>query len=255
MAAREPVRINGQEMENGVFLIDKPEGMTSFAIVRKIRWLLGIKKVGHSGTLDPFASGLLIICVGRAATRCIEQFMGGRKTYVARLQLGMETDTQDPEGHVVKTAPVPHLGEQDIDDCLQRHVGPQLQAPPPYSAAKHKGKPLYSYARQGVFVKKEGKPIEIHTLIRKGYDPVSKQLDIEVSCSRGTYIRVLAADIGQALGCGAYLIGLRRTINGPFVVADSLPGNSLFAEDGLQQLLTKRQSIDEALHLLASPSL
>jgi tRNA pseudouridine55 synthase len=255
MAAREPARINGQEMENGVFLIDKPEGMTSFAIVRKIRWLLGIKKVGHSGTLDPFASGLLIVCVGRAATRCIEQFMGGRKTYVARLQLGIETDTQDPEGQVTHTAPVPQLSQQDIDNCLQRHVGPQLQAPPPYSAAKHKGKPLYSYARQGVFVKKEGKPIEIYTLVGKGYDPVNKQLDIEVSCSRGTYIRVLAADIGQALGCGAYLIGLRRTINGPFVVDDSLPGSALFAEDGLQQLLTKRRSIDEAVRLLASPSL
>jgi len=255
MVAREPVCIDGQALENGVFLVDKPEGLTSFAIVRKIRWLLGIKKVGHAGTLDPFATGLLVVCVGRAATRCIDVFMAGRKTYVARLQLGIETETQDPEGNVTCRLPVPTLDLNSINVCLQQHVGPQLQAPPPYSAAKYKGKPLYTYARQGVFIEKEAKPIEIFFLTLKAYDPDTYQLDIEVQCSRGTYIRVLAADIGRALGCGAHLIGLRRTASGPFFVDDCLPGTELFAENGLQLLLSGRRSIEEAVRFVSRPSL
>jgi len=255
MAAREPVCIDGQVLENGVFLVDKPEGLTSFAIVRKIRWLLGIKKVGHAGTLDPFATGVLVVCVGRTATRCIDQFMTGRKTYVARLQLGIETDTQDPEGKITGSSPVPALDPDDIDACLQRHAGPQLQAPPPYSAAKYKGKPLYTYARQGVMIEKEGKPIEIFSIVFKAYDPDAHQLDIEVQCSRGTYIRVLAADIGRALGCGAHLVGLRRTASGPFSVDDCLTGTELFAENGLQLLLSGRRSIEDAVRFVSRPSL
>ena len=233
--------------------MDKPEGLTSFAIVRRIRWLLKIKKVGHAGTLDPFATGLLIVCVGRAATRCIDHFMGSRKTYVARLQLGIETETQDPEGRVTRTAPVPDLDVEAIDACLERLVGPQLQAPPPFSAAKHKGKPLYAYAREGIFIEKAAKPIEIYALIRKQYDSGRTQLDIEVECSRGTYIRVLAADIGRSLGCGAHLIGLRRTASGPFSVDDCLPGTLLFGEEGLQLLYTGRRNIEEALGNLSLP--
>jgi tRNA pseudouridine55 synthase len=255
MAAREPVSINGQEWEEGVFLVDKPEGLTSFAIVRRIRWLLKIKKVGHAGTLDPFATGLLVVCVGRAATRCVDLFMAGRKTYVARLQLGIETETQDPEGKVTSTAPVPELDSATIDACLQRHVGPQLQAPPPYSAAKLNGKPLYAYARQGVFIEKAAKPIEIYSLTFKGYDVSNNRMDVEVACSRGTYVRVLAADIGKALGCGAHLVGLRRTASGPFIVDDCLSGTELFAEDGLQLLLNGRRSIKEAVGFVSSPSL
>jgi tRNA pseudouridine55 synthase len=255
MEAREPVSINGQEWEEGVFLVDKPEGLTSFAIVRRIRWLLKIKKVGHAGTLDPFATGLLVVCVGRAATRCVDLFMAGRKIYVARLQLGIETETQDHEGKITSTAPVPELDSATIDACLQRHVGPQLQAPPPYSAAKLNGKPLYAYARQGVFIEKAAKPIEIYSLTFKGYDVSNNRMDVEVACSRGTYVRVLAADIGKALGCGAHLVGLRRTASGPFIVDDCLSGTELFAEDGLQLLLNGRRSIKEAVGFVSSPSL
>ncbi len=254
MEAREPGSINGQEWEEGVFLVDKPEGLTSFAIVRRIRWLLKIKKVGHAGTLDPFATGLLVVCVGRAATRCIELFMGSRKTYVARLQLGIETETQDPEGAVTSIASVPDLDTATIDACLQQHVGPQLQAPPYYSAAKLNGKPLYAYAREGVFIDKAAKPIEIYSLSFKGYDVISNQLDVEVVCSRGTYVRVLAADIGKALGCGAHLVGLRRTASGPFFVDDCLSGTDLFLEDGLQLLHKGRRSIEEAVRYVSSPS-
>lgn len=255
MAARQPVCIDGQELENGVFLVDKPEGMTSFAIVRKIRWLLGIKKVGHAGTLDPFATGVLVVCVGRTATRCIDTFMTGRKTYHARLQLGIETETQDPEGSITRCLPVPEFDQDTLAACLQQYVGPQMQAPPPYSAAKHNGKPLYTYARQGVFIIKPGKPIEIYSLVCKGYNADTHQLDVMVECSRGTYVRVLAADIGRTLGCGAHLIGLRRTASGPFFVDQCLPGTGLFAEDGLQLLLSGRRSIEEAIEFVSRPSL
>ncbi len=233
----------------GVFLLDKPRGMSSFALVKRVRWLLGIKKVGHAGTLDPFATGLMVVCVGRAATRCIEQFMAGRKTYLAHLQLGVETTTQDPEGEVIRIAEVPQLGPDEITACLLQHLGPQLQAPPPFSAAKYKGKPLYTYARKGVMIKKDPKPIEIHALNFHSYDPVSKQLLVEVCCSRGTYVRVLAADIGRSLGCGAHLIGLRRTASGSFQIEDCLSGDDLFAENGFQLLCASRRSINDMLTL------
>jgi len=238
----------------GVFLIDKPAGMSSFALVKRVRWLLGIKKVGHAGTLDPFATGLMVLCAGRAATRAIDQFMAGRKTYLAHLQLGVETTTQDPEGEIVATAAVPALSQEQIAACLQAHVGPQLQAPPPFSAAKHKGKPLYAYAREGVMIEKAAKPIEIYSLHDRGYDAQNKELVVEVTCSRGTYVRVLAADIGRSLGCGAYLTQLRRTMSGCFRVEQCLSGEALFGEDGLTHLCASRRSIDEILPLVAEAS-
>ncbi len=247
MVEGQPLVAAGPEGDGRVYLVDKPEGLTSFAIVRRIRRLLGIKKVGHAGTLDPFATGLLIVCVGRTATRHIDRFMGGRKTYLATLQLGVETETQDPEGQVTRTLPVPELDRDAIERCLCAHVGPQLQAPPPFSAAKHLGKPLYAYARQGVTITKEPRPIEIYALSCEGYDPAACQLQIAVRCSRGTYIRVLAADIGRDLGCGAHLIHLRRVASGPFTVAASLPGSDLFADDGRQALLDRSLGLEEAL--------
>jgi len=238
----------------GVFLVDKPAGLTSFALVRRIRRFLKIKKVGHAGTLDPFATGLIIICAGREATRCIERFMAGRKIYRACLQLGVETTTQDPEGEVVTTAPVPELSHEAITACLRRHTGPQLQAPPPFSAAKYKGKPLYAYARKGVVIEKEAKPIEIFDLEFCRYDPLLHQLEVEVCCSRGTYVRVLAADIGKTLGCGAHLIALRRIASGPFRVEQSLSGDDLFSEGGGELLCASRRSISEMLVCLGQAS-
>ncbi|XOF32380.1 MAG: tRNA pseudouridine(55) synthase TruB [Candidatus Electrothrix sp. YB6] len=232
----------------GVVLIDKPVGRTSFAMVKKIRWLLGIKKVGHAGTLDPFADGLLIVCVGRPATRHIDDFMSSRKTYRAVLQLGRETTTQDPEGEVTEIRPVPELAQEDIAEVLQGFLGPQMQTPPPYSAAKHKGKPLYHYARKGIMIQKEPKLIEIYTLRADGYDPVKEQLTITVTCSRGTYIRVLAAEIGRKLGCGAHLTALRRTASGGFTVDDAVAGEALFSRENGQELLLNRiLTVEQAL--------
>ncbi|WP_339137623.1 MAG: tRNA pseudouridine(55) synthase TruB [Candidatus Electrothrix sp. GW3-4] len=247
---------NGQETGAGVLLIDKPVGQSSFAVVKKVRWLLGVKKVGHAGTLDPFASGLLVICVGRPATRQISAFMNGRKTYHAVLQLGRETETQDPEGKVISVRPVPSLSLGEIRTVTDAFVGPQMQAPPPYSAAKHKGKPLYHYARQGILIEKDAKSIEIFSLQVEEYDPVCEQVQIMVTCSKGTYIRVLAADIGKKLGCGAYLTALRRTQSGGFAVGDAVVnGEDLFSHDykndnkdaGAELLLSKMFSVEQAL--------
>ncbi|MGI6656447.1 MAG: tRNA pseudouridine(55) synthase TruB [Desulfobulbus sp.] len=236
--------------DEGVFLVDKPVGRTSFAMVRRIRWLLRIRKVGHAGTLDPFATGLLIVCAGRPATRHIERFMDGRKVYQARLQLGVETLTQDSEGPVVRTAPVPALDETAISAVLRAHQGPQLQVPPAYSAVKHQGRPLYSYARQGVYIRKEAREIEIGAIRFDGYDDKLHQLDLTVTCGKGTYVRVLAADIGASLGCGAHLIGLRRIASGPFRVEEALAGEELLTDRGLELLLRYRRGITETLALL-----
>lgn len=234
-----------QDFSAGVFLVDKPVDFSSFAMVRRVRKLLGIKKVGHAGTLDPFASGLLIICAGRPATRNIDLFMVGRKTYEATLQLGVETTTQDPEGEITATCPVPELSQADVDNCLKQFTGPLMQAPPPFSAAKYKGKPLYYYARKGIVITKPPKPIEIYSLV--GSLHAQNYLKIEVICSRGTYIRVLAEDIGRFLGCGAHLTALRRTVSGPFRVEQGVPGEELIGENGLQNLTSTLLSVETAI--------
>ena len=234
----------------GVFLVDKPRKSTSFSVVRDVRRLLGIKKVGHAGTLDPFATGLLIVCAGRPATRLIERFMGGKKVYRALLQLGQETDTLDPEGDVVNTAPVSVLSSEEIKVCLAGFIGKQQQVPPKYSAAKHKGKPLYHYARKGIEVIKESKEIEIFSLDFNDYNPETHRLEIEVTCSRGTYIRVLAADIGKKLGSCAHLLELRRLSSGRFSVVDSLSGELLKEPEGQQALLTGMLSVESVMAML-----
>ncbi len=241
------MQINGREFVAGVFPVDKPRGKTSFAVVRRVRHLLGIKKVGHAGTLDPFATGVLILCAGRPATQHIERFMSGRKEYRALLQLGVETETQDPEGRITARAPVPALSGTEIAACLAEFVGTRMQAPPPYSAAKYKGKPLYHYARQGIVISKEPRPVQIHRIDCLGYDPVLARLEIMVSCSRGTYIRVLAAEIGTRIGCGAHLLELRRTASGGFSVEECLDGGLLFAENGLEHLLAGMIPVEAAV--------
>lgn len=236
-------------MTAGVFLVDKPAGPTSFKIVQQVRRALNIKKVGHSGTLDPFASGLLVICAGRSATRIIPQLMDGEKEYEATLQLGIETDTQDPEGTVIAEKAIPALNSDEIRRCLSGFVGKQLQSPPCYSALTHEGKPLYYYARRGIKVEKKPRQIEIMAIecIHLGAD----KLTIRVICGKGTYIRTLAADIGRALGCGAHLKVLRRIRNGPFSVLNGLPGEKLASRDEAVRLLTKhRMTVENVTTLL-----
>lgn len=231
--------------ESGVFLVDKPVGPTSFQMVHQVRRVLQIKKVGHAGTLDPFASGLLIICAGRPATRMISSLMDGTKEYVATLQLGVETDTQDPEGRVISQRPVPAFVDADIERCLLSFRGEILQIPPQFSALKHKGKPLYYYARKGVAIEKEARRVcvdEIQCLSR-----AAETMTIRVVCSRGTYIRTLAADIGRFLECGAYLTALRRVRSGVFSVDASIDGALLqhMAKGEMAPLLRHSLSIEE----------
>ena len=234
----------------GVFPICKPEGVTSFRVVQQLRRLLCMKKVGHTGTLDPFASGVLVLCAGRPATRLISQLMEGDKEYEAILQLGVITDTQDPEGRVIGKRPVRELTAGDMEECLLRFTGEQLQRPPSYSALKHKGKPLYYYARRGLEVEKEPRLIHIKELQCLALE--KETVTLRVVCSKGTYIRTLAADIGEYLGCGAHLKKLLRTRNGLFGLDETLPGEKLFAgEDGRYLLDTYRIPVDTVKELLA----
>jgi tRNA pseudouridine55 synthase len=234
--------------EAGVFLIDKPVGPTSFAMVQRLRRALNIKKVGHAGTLDPFASGLLILCAGRPATRIIDQLMAGDKEYRAILQLGVETETQDPEGRVTAERPVTGVDNAAIAQVLARFTGELLQAPPAYSAVKHQGKPLYAYARKGIVVAKEPRPVVIEHLEAEWFDAAAGQLTIRVVCSKGTYIRTLGADIGGALGCGAHLVALRRLRSGPFRVEQAVDGAKLADREEAQALLLRHQlAVEEVL--------
>jgi len=206
--------------------------------------------VGHSGTLDPFASGLLVICAGRRATRIIPRLMDGDKEYEAVLRLGIETDTMDHEGEVLARRPVEAMTVERLQRCLAGFVGPQQQAPPPFSALKHKGKPLYYYARRGITVTKAPRPIEIKAIEYLAF--TGEQVTIRVKCGKGTYIRSLAADIGRELECGAHLVGLRRLRNGLFSVADSIAGDRLAErEEGRQLLLRSRLAVEEVEEMLA----
>lgn len=241
----------GPPVEAGIFLVDKPVGPTSFRVVQQVRRALGIRKVGHAGTLDPFASGLLVVCAGRPATRIISRLMEGEKEYEATLKLGIATDTFDLDGRVVEERPVPVLARGQIERCLAGFVGEQMQAPPNFSALKHKGKPLYFYARQGIAINKAPRRILIHELECRAYG--GEELSIRVVCSKGTYIRTLASDIGAALGCGAHLTALRRLRSGPFHVDDAVDGRGLLElEEGRLLLLDNLLAVNDVLNSLTS---
>lgn len=192
---------------DGVLLLDKPVGLTSNDALQRARRLFSAAKGGHTGTLDPLASGLLPLCFGEA-TKFSADLLDADKTYEASLRLGITTDSGDAEGQVVATRPVV-VSPVDIEAALQRFRGDIMQVPPMHSALKRDGKPLYELARQGVEVEREARPVSIRSLDLQSF--TGDNLSLRVRCSKGTYIRVLATDIGEALGCGAYLTALRRT--------------------------------------------
>lgn len=192
---------------DGVLLLDKPVGLTSNDALQRARRLFSAAKGGHTGTLDPLASGLLPLCFGEA-TKFSADLLDADKTYEAILRLGITTDSGDAEGQVVATRPVA-VSPVDIEAALQRFRGDIMQVPPMHSALKRDGKPLYELARQGVEVEREARPVSIRSLDLQSF--TGDNLSLRVRCSKGTYIRVLATDIGEALGCGAYLTALRRT--------------------------------------------
>jgi tRNA pseudouridine55 synthase len=206
---------------NGILLIDKPDGLTSADVVRRIKRLLPRgAKVGHLGTLDPFATGLLPLCLGEGTK--IAQFLNtADKRYCGLIQLGAATDTGDRTGTVVREAPVGPIDAAALAEVCQRFTGEIRQRPPMYSAVKKDGVPLYRLARQGIEIEREERPVRLTTITLESAGPA--QLRLDVACSKGTYVRVLAEDIGAALGTAAHLGELRRTAFGDFTIDQAVP--------------------------------
>lgn len=212
---------------NGILVIDKPMGVTSNGILQQVKRLFGAAKAGHTGALDPLATGVLPLCFGEA-TKFSQMMLDSDKAYIATAKLGIRTETGDSEGAVVEERPVPaDLGAARLESVLDGFRGDIQQVPSMYSALKHKGRPLYEYAREGIEVERPARPVTIYelTLLEVRED----ELDIAVSCTKGTYIRSLVEDIGEALGCGAHVTALRRTMASGFTLAHAHPVEQLEA--------------------------
>ena len=201
--------MGGAVMANGILVIDKPEGWTSHDVVAKVRRLFGARRVGHSGTLDPMATGVLPLFLGRA-TRAVSFAVDSEKEYIAGLQLGVITDTQDTTGTVLETRPV-SVGREALEALLPQFQGEQMQIPPMYSAIKRNGKKLYELARAGQEVERTPRPVTFYALELLEPSQEGPVFSLRVRCSKGTYVRTLCHDIGQALGCGGAMCSLRRT--------------------------------------------
>ncbi len=236
-------------MVDGILNLDKPRGPTSHDVVKRVRALIGIRRVGHAGTLDPLATGVLLVCIGRA-TRVVEYLMTGRKVYRARVRLGISTDTYDADGQIVtQMEDIATPSRAQVEAALTQFRGVITQIPPVYSAIKHKGTPLYRLARQGVEVEQilqsKARQVEIFGLELTAWDP--PHCTLETTCAPGTYVRSLAHDLGQTLGCGAHLTGLIRLASGKFRQQDAITLDELAqatAENRWPDLL---YSIDAAL--------
>lgn len=211
---------------HGVLIIDKPAGPTSFEVVQRVRSLLLVKKAGHTGTLDPMATGVLPVCLGEA-TKIAGLLTEGDKAYDAVIRLGVETDTQDAEGKITSERPVPALTRSLLEEALARFRGAQAQVPPMYSAVKVSGKRLYELARAGEEVPREARQVTVYELLLRDFS--AAELTISVRSSKGFFVRTLASDLGRALGCGAHLKALRRTSSGPFTLQRALPLDRLEA--------------------------
>ena len=231
---------------HGVLLLDKPLGLSSNQALQKAKWLLRADKAGHTGTLDPLATGVLPLCFG-AATKFSQLQLDADKTYEAVLLLGQKTTTADAEGDVIETRPVPEITHELLESITRRFTGPLAQVPPMYSALKKDGKALYEYARKGIEVEREARHITIFKLnMALAQDPRAQAaIKIIVSCSKGTYIRTLGEDIGEALGCGAHLGSLRRIETGGFVAAQcvTLAALEAMTEAGREACLLAPQSL------------
>jgi tRNA pseudouridine55 synthase len=221
-----PVRVKlPRRALHGVVLLDKPLGLSSNDALQKVKRLFRAEKAGHTGTLDPLATGLLPLCFG-AATKFSQVSLDSDKRYTATLRLGQTTTTGDLEGQVVTDVPV-NLAREAVEAACAAHLGPIDQVPPMHSALKHEGKALYEYARQGIEIAREPRRITIHQLDILSWQ--NEVLVIDVRCSKGTYIRTLAEDIGRHLGCGAHLTALRRTACGPVAIDQAVTLEALEA--------------------------
>ncbi len=213
-----PPNPNPSDSIEGILLVDKSKGPSSFSLVRTLRKRLGVKKIGHAGTLDPFATGVMVMLIGRRYTRLSDQFLCNDKEYRAEVFLGITTDTYDSEGAVIaQSTHIPTL--EDIQEALKLFQGEIEQVPPMYSAKKKDGKKLYELARKGIEIERKPVKISLQTqFIRYEYP----YLELQIDCSKGTYIRSVAYDLGLKLGCGAHLTNLRRTRSGRFNIEDCI---------------------------------
>lgn len=211
---------------DGVLIVDKPEGLTSFDVVRRLRALGSGRKAGHTGTLDPTATGVLPICLGQA-TKLSSFLLEGDKEYEGTLQLGVETDTYDAAGRVVATHSTDHLGEEEVRRAVEGMAGTYWQTPPMYSAVRVGGKRLYELARKGLEVERRPRKVTIHSIEMLSFDPAAARVAFRIACTKGTYVRSVAHEIGQALGVGAHLVSLKRLRNGPFRLEDAVPLETL----------------------------
>ena len=215
---RRPAGKSGRRRVNGVLFIDKPAGITSNGVLGALKRLYNADKAGHTGTLDPFATGLLPVALGEA-TKFSGHLLDSDKTYLATMRLGVMTDTGDLDGAVLETRAV-SVTEDQLRETIAKFCGEIDQVPPMHSALKRDGKPLYEYAREGITLERASRRVTIHALDLLGFNGTSA--DFRVACTKGTYVRTLAEDIGAALGCGAHLTALRRERTGPFVISSAI---------------------------------
>ncbi len=220
----------------GILLLDKPLGLTSNAALQEVKYLFKAQKAGHTGSLDPLATGLLPLCFGNA-TKISAFLLDADKRYEVRIRLGETTSTADAEGEVIESLPAEHITREDVQAVLGGFLGEIAQLPPMFSAVKHKGQRLYQLARQGIEVEREARNITIYDL--RLLDFTGPEFNLLVHCSKGTYVRTLAEDIGKTLGVGAHVTALRRTLVGPFEEQDMVSMETLqqvFEEQGLHGL-------------------
>ena len=238
----------------GILIVDKPTDWTSFDVIAKLRGILGTRKLGHSGTLDPMATGVLPVFCG-GASKAVDLQLDHTKAYRATLKLGARTDTGDVTGTVLETAPVT-AGEKELLEVLPRFVGPRMQTPPMYSAVKINGQPLYKLARQGMEVERKSRPIEILSIQYEG-SPAENEYTLTVKCSKGTYIRVLLEEIAEAMGQKGTMSALRRVAAGVYTEADAHSLEEIQAAknagpEALQALMLPVESVFTSLPLLVA---
>ncbi|MGK5595536.1 MAG: tRNA pseudouridine(55) synthase TruB [Parachlamydiaceae bacterium] len=211
----------------GILLINKPQGKTSFSLVGALRRILKVKTIGHAGTLDPLATGVMVLMVGKKYTRLSSQLLCQEKEYLAEISFGKTTDSYDSDGEVTSSSPLVPM-RKDVEEALRSFQGEIFQIPPMFSAKKVNGQKLYDLARKGKMIERE--PVKV-TVETRFIDYSYPKLVLKVCCSKGTYIRSIAHDLGQNLGCGAFLSGLTRLRSGPFLLEDCIDGNLLFDHD------------------------
>jgi tRNA pseudouridine55 synthase len=241
-------RRRGSSDLDGVLIVDKPAGPTSHDVVQRIRRASGQARVGHTGTLDPAATGVLVLCLGRAA-KLVRFLQAGAKTYAARMVLGVETASQDADGEVVATADASGVDERSLCEALAQLQGEILQVPPMVSALKVGGERLHEMARRGEHLDREPRRVTVHDLVLDTFEPGERaEASFLVTCSAGTYVRTLAHDVGQRLGVGGSLLSLRRLANGPFNVDEAVSLDDVTDVTAVRaSMLTAEQAIARAL--------